>query len=309
MNNGQIIVTVISLVGVALIAIFYNKMPDKLRRAIAASTVFMFSVILFKNFMRSRVVGLGGSDAASLITSLVLLCAVVGLCFAVVYFIKDEEKQRRIFFQISLLIFTVAYVNFTLQMINGFTEGFGSAFPSHLCRQIAYGFPLVYFCRHGVIRKWVLPYFVLAGIIGAIATLYVPNNILNNSFLTWGEFDTVLSHVLLLWVPVIIIKMGLRPTLWHLVAFTVGMGISTLFAWLNNAISYWQAGDWGNGMYLTRPAETWFPTWLFAIVVFVVAIAIVVPFNGKVIYNFCKRNSAKQPKVEKDKNKELPKPE
>jgi hypothetical protein len=297
MSTGQIIVVAVSIVVVVLIALFYNKMPEKLKKALLTSMIFVFSAILLINVLRSQIVGF--TDRATFITKAVFVVVFAVMSFLVVYLVKDEERQRKVFLCVAAFIFGFAYLWFITQMINGFTQGRASAFPSHLCRQIGYGFPLIYFSKWG--RRFVLPYFVYAGIIGAIATLYVPNNILNNDIISWGDFDKVVAHVLLLWVPVVILATKeVRPVFWHMLYFAIGLAASTLFAILSNAIEFWQAGTFGNGMYLRTPVEPWFPTWLFAIVVFVVAYAIITPFA---IINRKRKMQETQAKVEKTKPK------
>ena len=276
MTTGQIIVMVLSALMVVAISIFYRKLPKKFAKAMTASLVFIFSAVLFTNYLRGQIPKLNTDTACAVFIS-VLITILAIVSYLVVYLIKDEEKQRKIFFYIALTIFTAAYFRSTLNIING-----GGGYPAHLCRQISYAFPIIYFSPSKWVRKYVLPYFAYAAILGAFFTLFAPDNYLHNSIVNWGELDTVLTHIALLIVPIIILATKeVKPNFHHIWQYFVCFAASTLFAHICNYIDFKSSGSWGNGMYLTHPAMDGVPTWAFGLVVILITIIIILCFNFK----------------------------
>ena len=279
-------IVAVALLVVLAITLFYNKIPQKFRRALTTLLVFMFSAILFMNFFLNRVITNGAGEylALWLIVFFVIFGFFIALSFIVTYRIADEEKQRKIFFWVSIFCFALAYINFTIDMINGFATNTASVYPAHSCRQVAYAFPVVYFMPKRA-REFVLPFLCYAGIIGGGTTLTISRNIVGWFFSDWFFYDTVILHLLLVWLPVIMFKTReVHPKWWQLVHGAVGLGVVMLFAFLNNWLSYLQCGTWGNDMFFTDRFAGWLPTWVLIIGGFAVAAIIGIVIHYLPIY-------------------------
>jgi len=292
MSIGQIIVTIISLLlaaGAIAVGIHRKHVPKRILKSVTTSLVFVFSAVLFTNFLHG--IGAFTSDKATMILTPILCVIFAIVTYLTIFFVKDEEKQRKIFFSIAAFVFIAAYTKYTFDLYSR-----TGAYPSHLCRQISCAFPLIYFWKPGNFRKYVLPYFVYAGIMGSIFTLYAPDNILTSgeTILQWGVLDTVLTHVTMLVVPILILSTReVKPSLHHLWQFLVFFGISTLFAYFCNYMDFIHSGrtQWGTGMYLSGQVidgVDWITWWLFGIVVIVLVYILILSFNVGTIYRFFK---------------------
>jgi|GEM_PF-1681777 len=284
---NEAILWAITIVLFVLIGVFYKKLPAKLAKSLTTSVVFMMSSILLMNFLKARIPALN-PDGVAIPTVCGIIALLIAVAFLVVYLVKNEEIQRRIFFNIAVCIFGIAYIYFLIDVING-----TGSLPAHLCRQISYAFPIVYFSKYA--RKFLLNYFVLAAIIGAAFTIYAPDNVLTGSVVTYGDIDTVITHVAMLLISAILlttkeVRLKLHDT-WQFVVF---LGVNTLLAWLYNYIQFANTGNWGNGMYLVEPVIDGVPWWLFGIICILIAAIIVVCFNIKTIINFFKNKKAEQ---------------
>lgn len=297
MSLGQILVLVVTLllsVGAILMGVFKKRIPKKICEAIVASFVSLFSAVSATIFFRN--IGTLNTDLESLCFVIILSAILVAASWLLVYLVKDDEKRRKIFFTVSLVIFLSCFVKHTFDLFAR-----TGVYPSHLCRQIAYGFPVVYFCKERI-RKYLLPYFVYAGIIGGFLTLCQPGNIFPTSkpAIDWGEVDRVISHVCLFVVPVFNLSFKeVKPNFHHIWQFTVLLGASALFAHFSNYMNFVFKGTWGNGMYLTEQVLPGFDWWWFGISCIALTSVIILLFNVKTMNNFFKnRKKNKKNKTE-----------
>ena len=313
---GKIIVWVVIVLVSALIFAFYNKLPKRLGRALTATVVFWASADLIVNYLRSNIPALKGSALTSLILLIGLIASFASFAFFIVYAIKSEEKQRKAFFAAAALIFGVCwFIGGLITTINGFNESVrnlpwnlnsngeatGMTFSTHLCRQILYVFPVVYFAPQSV-RKWLLSYVAVTAIIGGIITL--AGNIdpglksiesglspFGTELRKWEEIDKIAAHLPLIWIPVILVTTKeVRPVLWCMIKYLVAGAVSSLLAFLCNLIEYWQSGIWGNAMYFREPAVEWFPTWALTLAVIFAGLVIILAFNIRFLYNYVKEH-------------------
>jgi len=286
-------IVAVTLLVVLAIALFYSKIPQKFRRALTSLLVFMFSAVLFMNFLLGKIVtNSAGSYLALWLIAFFVICGFfIALSFIVTYRIADEEKQRKIFFWVAIFCFAIVYINFTIDVINGFVTRTGVGYPAHSCRQVAYAFPVVYFMPKRA-REFVLPFLCYAGIIGGATTLAMPGNTVGWAFSNWGFYDTVIVHMLLVWLPVIMFKTReAHPKWWQLAHGAIGLGVVMLFAFLNNWLLYLQCGAWGNDMFFTARFANWLPTWVLIIGGFAAATIIGIAVHYLPIYiRYLRRN-------------------
>ena len=294
-----IVVLCLTAAAVIAISVFYNFIPQKFRRALTSSLVFIFTTILVMNLLKEKLYSFGiSSPTVTYLVFLGFIGSFTALCFLVTYLVKDEERQRKILFWTAVFFFALVYVQYTLDMVNGFSSKYRAVYPSHSCRQIAYGFPLVYFCSRRV-REFILPFFCYAGIIGGATSLAIPDNITANglSILEWPQLDFVALHMLLVLFPVIMFKTReVFPKWWQLVHGAVGLGVVMLFAYICNVIAYKQSGDWtNNGMFLNTPFASWLPTWALIIGGFAIAfiVGLIVGYYPR-IKNYLKNKRQKK---------------
>ena len=277
----QILVWIACISLIVLSFIFFKKLPRKLVRSITSSLVLSMSTILLTNLLHSSIVDFGSKVDSIIFTAVAVTCCFI-LCFCVHYLIKNEETQRKILFSVAIAIFGAALFESFRDILNG-TSGFSA----HYCRQISYAFPTIYFSKY--LRKWLLPYFTYAAILGAFFTLFVPGNILENATVSWSDFDSVLVHSLMLIAGFMLLAdKQVQPKFndtWQFVLFMLmNLAIAHFYNWRR----FVQTGDWGNGMYLTEPAMEGLHTLVFGGICILLTIVIVCAFNTKAIGAFFK---------------------
>ena len=295
MSPAQIVICSLAVISIIAIALFYKKLPAKIAKSITSSLILTFSNILFINFLRPQI-GWLATDTAIFIVIGALIALTTTVSFLIVFLVKDEEKQRKIFFSIAIFIFFASYLRYFISLVN-----WQGAFPAHLCRQISYTFPIIFFLKDSKFKRIVLPFYVYASIIGAFATLFPPGNILHNNWLmTWGDLDTVLTHFVMFVVPIIIIATKeVKPNLHHIWQFCVGLVATGLFALFNNYMEFLRTDKWGNGMYLAEPPIEFLPTWAFALICIAIVSIIIMSFNVSQIKGFFQKKPKQNDKIEK----------
>jgi len=295
MSTDQVFVIIILFVGIAGILCFWRYFSERTAKMVLTSFLLVLYAVLLTNTimtarMRELIEPLFGEDAENEVMGKIEVVR-----FAVFFFIAtvlvlggiiiqrkvtDEEKVRRIFFRVCLGIFIAAGIWYTIDAIIGIVEKKETVLPGHACRQACNSIPLVYFMREHRFRRWTLSYFCYSGIIGGIATLCVPGNVLLvDPIFIWLQFDTVISHMILTWIPVILFVNGHIKVNLRFIPIAIGyMGLQLLFAFLCNLVLLAQTGTlggkYGNYMWLVHPVKEWLPTWIFLPICLVIGILI-----------------------------------
>jgi len=276
---------IVALVTVMMV-LFYHLMPRKLHRAITATLIFAFYVELFvAEYLYRQMPHL--QDGVMFLLFFMTLAVAASFTFAITYLVKDEEKQRKIFFWTIIAMMAGVYSFFTIDMINGFKNNYAATYLAHICSIVGYGFGIVYFGPK-FLRKHLLGVFCCFAITGGAAVLIIPGNAMVHPITDFCEFEFVLFHALMIWAAVAALRTDkvaipyLRQILWG----GVLLAVSAAFAYLMNFINYKQMGDWGNEMFLTDPVRPWFPTWAFYLVCYAVGALIALALNYRYIATF-----------------------
>jgi len=286
-STGQIFVILIMFGGAFVIVQFNRFLSDKKRDAIITSLMFGFWAILLTNTILNRRVmdaiweihGGAWVDALPIIVFMAMWVLMSFFAILVMNKIEDAEKVRKIFFYVSLGFFAVGMVWIVVDASIGLATSTRTFLPGHACRQTSYTFPLVYYMKPSKFRRWVLTYLCFMGIIGAIATLVVPGNILDTGgvFFHWIEFDTIIAHLFLMFVPVLLlVSKQVRADWAYIPIAAAALLIQVAFAMIMNLVNSIQApqGRYGNWLYLTEPVRPWLPTWLFLTLCYIIGVAI-----------------------------------
>ncbi|MCL2540453.1 MAG: YwaF family protein [Firmicutes bacterium] len=270
----QVVVWAIIIAVCTLICIFGKKLPYKLTRAIKISLVFAFSANLLTNLLRGTQIN---NNVATLTGHTEPILFMVGIClglalitYLIVYLVKDEELQRKIFFGIAITIFAATMMFWAIEFVH-----LTKSFPAHLCRQVAYLLPVIYFMKKG--RQYTLPFITLAAFIGGVSTIFFNFGIYKIDLLNYGILDQITVHALMIIFAVLMWKTGeVKHSLHHIWQFAIGMLICTVFALGQNYTDFLRSGDWGDAMYIKDIiAEGIAPTWAFILVVFAVAYSVI----------------------------------
>ena len=266
-----------------VIVCFYRHLSERNSRALLASLVFMFYSFFLTNtiFNRHLIAAIysnhGGTVVDVLLPLFAFLFAMAGfaLSFCVTYRVKDEEQARIIFFRTSLVIFVICLGYMVFDVTWGLINQNPSSLPGHSCNQAAFIFPVLFFMKSSKVRRLLLAYICISSFIGGIATIVPPRNILDGlTLLYFVELDTVVTHLLLVFVPLIIWTTKHIQMEWIDIPMTaIGLGTQILIAFILNQIVYLQIGFAGNWMWLTYDIRTWFPTWLFLLICYLAGAA------------------------------------
>jgi len=280
MSIGQIIAITTLIVTSIVIFFFYKRLSKRNSRATLASLVFMFYAFFLTNVIFNVHVlsALNQTTADILPHIFMFLLVIIGFAFSffITYHIEDDEHVRRIFFKVAVTIFTICLGYMVFDVTWGFINGQAARLPGHSCNQAAFIFPIIFFMKEGKARRILLAYLCVTSFIGGIATITVPRNILHDSsdILTFTELDTVITHFLLVFIPLIIwVTKNIEMEWIDLPLTAVGLGVQIFIAYLFNLIVLHQIGFAGNWMWLTYDIRPWFPTWLFLLICYIAGAA------------------------------------
>ena len=244
--TGQIIVYVILAVGVIALS-FAKFLPGKLSNAILATFLFGFYAFFLGNIFDTHLGDVAAFISFAVIMPMFLLMAI----FA----------SRKVLFIVALVIFAVLQINFIVELIIFDHLTF---LPGHICHQTAIAFPVVYYMPNNAARKLILPYLCYAGILGGVLTLTPPRNVLYTAPITqWAMFDTVILHLLLVFIPVVIFSLGLKSKLHHIITGTIGLLMMLTVAQVFNLLTLAQIGTFGGWANVLDIAPAWLSFGLF----------------------------------------------
>ena len=252
--------------GILGFALFFRFIPNRLGRAILISLIFGFYAIYITDMFHIR---WGSRRVVELsVIFAIAWASLVGFVFFVVYRIQDQERARKLFLRVSLVIFGGGLLSYLIFAIEGINMGFWTFLPGHICRQVGYLFPVVYFMRDNI-RKWILPSLLYIGIAGGLVTILAPHNIVPSprTQVFWVDLDTIIMHLLQVFVPVIIFATGeVRARLIHMPLGLATLLVMLLVGHIFNWVTYFQIGVRGPWAYNMNEIPDWLhPALFFAI--------------------------------------------
>ena len=288
MSVGQIVVIIILFVGIAAFA-FLKFLPSKLSRAIMASCMFWFyaSFLTFAiNTSSSYIFDYTLRNSILHILIAIFAIAFILFSFFVTYFAR-EERARKIFFTTALVIFVACMLMVFVNATFGIVNNHWTRMPGHICHQVAYLLPLVYFMKDNKLRKTLLTALLFIGLVGGLVTLITPRNILyNNPFTLYTEMESVVIHLLMPFVMTGAISIGQsKPNLYDLPIGTMIMVVGLFIAQIYNFIIFLQIREWGWWASLNDELPAWLPFWAFYILCAIAGwlIMLAVIYFGKIL--------------------------
>ena len=277
MSIGQIVVIVILFVGIAgFLCLKY--LPNKLARAIIASLLFWFlaSFLTFSiNTSSSYIFNHTLSNSVLHILIGVFAIAFIIFAFLVTYLVEGEHA-RKIFFITSLVIFVACMLMVLVNAVFGIVNSHWTRMPGHICHQVAYLLPVIYFMKDNKARKYMLTALCIIAFVGGIITLVTPRNILyGNPFTLYTEMESVVIHLIMPFVAAGILSIGeSRPNLYDLPFGAFVMFVGLVIAQVYNFLVFLQIDRWGWWASLNDELPAWLPFWVFYILCIIVGWAI-----------------------------------
>ena len=263
---------VITLTLVIIIATCFWRLPQKLQNALLSSMVLCFLAILVAFFMviiLQNALPYRNIQARKLAIYLVVFfitaAMLVSLAFVVTYRVKDEEKVRRIFFWVSIAVFTAVYIGFLIQAVEGFIQRKYTLLPGALCRQLSFAFPIIYFSKNKL-RKLLPSVCVISFAFGFVAGVPSLVNLESNVSGLWSRIDVFFLHIFMTSVPAAIyVKKELHFNKKDLLYLTLVYAFIWTVAYIFNWINYLQYGTLGGYGFDTRESYKWVKTWMVVI--------------------------------------------
>jgi len=277
-------VLILLTIGLAVsIILWFKKIEKRTQLALISSLLFMFSASMIVNTLTWVI-----DYRSFILVPIFMLLSLVafGFSFLISFKIKDQERARHIFFLTSLVILVVCSVLMLANAIDGASNSRDTYLNAHLCRQIAYGFPVVYFHRERV-RRFLLPFFVCASIVGGIFTIILPGALESRAAL-WDTVDTTILHMVMIFVALcIIITKEYIANFKDLIMSPIIYGVALIVAFVANIIRRAQIGEMGNSMFLANSPVEGMSIAVFIIGSYFIGILVAV---GLAIYNQIRDN-------------------
>ena len=280
---GRVVLIIIVGVVAVFAGVIYSNGMTKKRQTVLYSFLYVClaaSVVMyFQELLRGTLLETFDEvtlHLALLPAILIALSALSVLFVCLVMRTDKPDKARKILFRTAIGV--VGLINFWLviETAFGIAQGRETYFPAHICRQLAFIIlPLVYLAPKTELRRYVLAFTCYASMAGGILTLVSPLNGIMPWYLEYYSLDSIIIHATLIIVPVMIFASREITPEYVDIAFGIPMyAIMILFAFLCNAVAYWETGTFGDYAYITIRKISFLPIWLFICLQYLCAVAI-----------------------------------
>jgi len=263
MSIGQYAIIIATAILAVCVGVGIKYSSRRATAPIIASLVLVFYAVLMTNFLAGNISGM--SELSVSLTFLALVIVSVGLGIFV--------RSRRVLFWISVVIFSVGMIDLGVKAIQGISGKYETFLPGHLCRQVSYLWPIVYFSGERF-RRWVMPFMCYASLTGGIFVICLPGTVFGGEY-SWSELDSVISHSNMIFVPIaILVTKQVKP---HYLDAAIGTPIylcMMLFGFMCAAIVKAQTGTWGDHFFLSEAPGSMsvlgyqFVAWGFAVLLY-----------------------------------------